>query len=88
MDDVTQKIWNEQVASARAKRRAELVAVAAQLFRGLAPAELYQAHFERNGSMVLRVFANGCFRIADGVDGRILVEGNMAELVSEARHAI
>jgi hypothetical protein len=88
MDAATQEIHQQQVEATRAKRRAELVSVAAQLFVGLGPCELYRAEFDADGGKVLRVQADGSYRIVCGVSGRVLVEGPLAELTAEADHGI
>ncbi|GAB4088513.1 hypothetical protein [Hydrogenophaga soli] len=66
----------------------ELATVVKRLFEGTGPCELYRASFDADGSKVLRVSADGAYRIVCGVSGRVLVEGPLAELAGEARHGL
>lgn len=84
MNPISSELHRQHVAAVNAKRRAELVAKAAQLFFGVGPCELYRAEFDDNGLKLLRVHADGSFRVVCSATGRVLAEGLFPELTAQA----
>lgn len=93
MDPISKELYRQQVSQAKAQQRAALVAKAAEFFSGVGPVELYRAEFDRvvtgfggtpDSSKLLRIHADGSFRIVCGASGRILAEGPFSELTAQA----
>lgn len=91
MDPISRELYRQQVEQVKARQRAELVARAAEFFLGVGPVELYRSEFDcnasglgDNSSKLLRIHADGSYRIVCSATGRTLVSGPFSELTAQA----